>query len=325
MTLEACSRFRWKRVFAGTGSELRRKGMSADVVGHKVYLFGGFLWPGTHNDMAMYVVDAKNLFTWKELEVDGDIPTERSNHASWVYNDGIFLHGGRSHQTLEGVCIAKNDLWRYDMALNKFEMITASGKDLKHRRGHSASYVEAIEACIFYGGTSRYDSVIGALRCLNMKTLCCTAPVAKGLSPGCVHDQSTCVVGHTVFMFGGSPSRFKLLSSGRLVTLLHCHPEGYFTWSQPKVLGDFGMPRWRWGATLTRCGSRIFLVGGQTGERYDSRFHFYEWHEQKWYTIQGDQYSPQTSLHICVYVNKKIFACGGRGRNSCSPCVLRPA
>ena len=320
--LESCSRFRWEPVrWSRSAFEVNRHGMSAVVVGRHVYLLGGYDKETPREVWKTFVVDAAEEFKWRRLPLEGDLPDARSSHASWLHRDAIYVYGGKSLQA-GWQWEFKSDLWRFDLALQEFSEMVPSGVDLGGRRGHSASVVEALKVCVVYGGNGG-NGPMEELRCIDMETLHCSAPVPTGMSPGQMHDHGTCVVGNTIFLFGGYPSRFNLVTSGQILTLLHCTRSG-LRWSQPKLFGAGAIPRWRWGSTLTLCGSRIYLVGGQTGGRYASRFHFLNISTRQWYTVRSDKYTPRTSLHVCVYANKKMLVCGGRPESSRSACFLVP-
>jgi len=54
-------------------------------------VFGG--WNGKKGLADVYVLDTSS-WTWSKPSFSGSGPSERNNHATFVYKDKIFVHGG---------------------------------------------------------------------------------------------------------------------------------------------------------------------------------------------------------------------------------------
>lgn len=84
----------------------------------KLYVFGG------QNEESKYlndfwIFDIKSS-TWEKLSFDSykDIPNERSGHSSVLYNNEIYIFGGKTNPVIE-----VNDMWKFNPSTNKFMLV----------------------------------------------------------------------------------------------------------------------------------------------------------------------------------------------------------
>lgn len=73
-----------------------RAAHSCNVIGSKLYLFGG--WNGQAGLNDLYVLDTSSApARWEVPLAVGSPPTTRNNHATFVYQGKLYIHGGHDH------------------------------------------------------------------------------------------------------------------------------------------------------------------------------------------------------------------------------------
>ncbi len=67
------------------------------------------------NDLWKYDI---KLNLWEEIIPNGEVPRQRTGHTSVFHNGCIYIFGGKIANIQE-----RNDLWKYDISRNTFELI----------------------------------------------------------------------------------------------------------------------------------------------------------------------------------------------------------
>lgn len=117
-----------------------RDGHSACIVGHCMYIFGGF---EENIDQFSCDVHCLNLKTmeWRYIQTFGTAPTYRDFHSATVINDRMYIFGGRGdihspyHSQEEIYC---HKIVYLDLKTNHWHLPITTGKLPVGRRSHSA-------------------------------------------------------------------------------------------------------------------------------------------------------------------------------------------
>eukprot|EP01080_Neovahlkampfia_damariscottae_P002565 gene2565-3527_t len=105
-----------------------------------IYMFGGDGYPDFSNDIFQFSLED---LTWKIVEIKNQIkPKPRGFHSSFVYNDSMFIFGGKKkakyefqeHELL-------NDLYEFDFKTSTWKYITINGFQINGRY-ESQLYIE---------------------------------------------------------------------------------------------------------------------------------------------------------------------------------------
>lgn len=105
-----------------------------------MYIFGGLGSNGYKNDLYIYDIHLKK---WSKPNFTGDKPSSRHLHTALIYNEKMFIFGGKNDTYL-------NDIFEYDFELNHWSKIEESGDVPQKRYGHTA--VQIFGTMLISGG-----------------------------------------------------------------------------------------------------------------------------------------------------------------------------
>ena len=321
-SLSNCLRYSWRseRLGSGNSSDSPGAGLSAVLLGNKIYTLGSL---SARTRLAFSVLDYV-CHRWQSLNNSPDLPKQRGLQTAWLFQDSIFIFGGSSQSSR-----FSNSLYKYDTATGEWSECEQSGTVPSPRRFHSGDYLESRGECLVYGGQTS-EGTSDELLALSMETLRWRVPKSAGKSPGKIEQHATCQVGEKVYFFGGYQEDY-------LNTLHLVEPglSGRYLWSTPLVFGPY-IPPPREGASLSKCGRRLFLVGGSGNESFEDLSYF-SLDEQRWCKVHKRQFlapdrrdnksltSPMVRFHAGVYARAKLYILGGYRRGGTENCsVLKP-
>ena len=194
-----------------------------------------------------------------------------------------------------------------------------SGEIPSGRKAFSMDFIPNRDECVLFGG-STIQGTSSELFALKTDTMLWYKPKSKGSSPGKVERHATCVVGDSVYLFGGYYSGY----ANNALYVLKCSND-VFEWSSPVTTGL--TPETRFNATITHCGDqKLFVVGGDEGISVSDDLHIFDvrtsawnqvsarWNERTKFYMYGE--CPETYLHSTIYASEQLYVLGGLERSS---------
>ena len=308
----------WRSGSAKKGPRDRRSGMSATVVGHKVFVLGGVNRGNVAANMYMNVIDSSKDFKWSILHSTGEVPPLRWFHSSWLRKDKIYIYAGEMFA--EGGTINVSELWCFDILINSFTLVNPSGEELGSRVACTAGYIESLDLCVIFGGV-RLVTERGRPRCLNMGSMHASIPKIVGNGPLSMNRHGSCVVGKTIYMMGGEDDNLNPLRMS--INMLHCERFDRLRWSQPKETALSRSVPFRYSPTLTACGSRIFYLGGTSYEGHNETCYTFLIDQKRWERTEWAGMVPEQFGHVSFYANGVLYCYGGFVRDQRDAFFLR--
>ncbi|KAG7476412.1 hypothetical protein MATL_G00082610 [Megalops atlanticus] len=133
----------------------------------------------------------------------------------------------------------------------------------------------------------------------------------KGTPPSgrTYHTNSACV-GDRLFIFSGGEAGATPVSDPQL----HVFDSVSLTWSQPETQGR--PPSARHGHVVAAVGSKLYIHGGLSGEKFHSDMYLLDTVSLKWERVRakGDT-PPGMAAHSAVVLGKSIYIFGGMTPN----------
>ncbi|PKS09395.1 hypothetical protein jhhlp_004010 [Lomentospora prolificans] len=195
----------WSRVLPAGPRPSGRYGHSLNILGSKIFIFGGQVEGYFMNDLCAF--DLNQLQTpnnrWEVLipggESGGDsIPQARTNHSVITFNDKLYLFGGTNgYQWF-------NDVWSYDLTLNKWTQLDCIGYIPVPREGHAAAIVD--DVMYIFGGRTEDGTDLGDLAAFRITSRRWYTFQNMGPSPSPRSGHSMTAVSKSVVVVGGEPS-----------------------------------------------------------------------------------------------------------------------
>lgn len=152
VSVVTCSYFTFEQIPSFGYATKQSRFSTLIYANNSLYTFGGADINDYSNDLSCFSLT--NL-TWTLVDVNtDDIPSPRVNSFGFMYNDEIYIYGGKSKNAL------KNDLWSFNIAFNAWKKIECSGVLPKARIKPSVLFNES--SLFVYGGdtSSGVDSRI---------------------------------------------------------------------------------------------------------------------------------------------------------------------
>ncbi|GJC82776.1 tip elongation aberrant protein 1 [Colletotrichum liriopes] len=155
----------WSRALPAGTRPSGRYGHSLNILGSKIYIFGGQIEGYFMNDLAAFDLNQLQMPNnrWEMLIQNtdsggpavGKIPAARTNHSVVTFNDKMYLFGGTNgYQWF-------NDVWSYDPATNEWTQLDCIGYIPVPREGHAASIVD--DVMYIFGGRTEEGVDLGDL------------------------------------------------------------------------------------------------------------------------------------------------------------------
>ncbi|KAI1335334.1 hypothetical protein F5Y15DRAFT_428353 [Xylariaceae sp. FL0016] len=198
----------WSRALPAGPRPSGRYGHSLNIIGSKIYIFGGQVEGYFMNDLAAFdlnMLQAPNN-RWEILTENtdasklpkGKVPPARTNHSMITYNDKMYLFGGTNgYQWF-------NDVWCFDPTTNKWTLFDCIGYIPVPREGHAAALVE--DVMYIFGGRTEEGSDLGDLAAFRISSRRWYTFQNMGPSPSPRSGHSMTAVGKSVVVVGGEPS-----------------------------------------------------------------------------------------------------------------------
>ena len=252
----------WREVnFPGPADmEDPRAGITATLVGNKVYILGGQRNARSVQATSIFVLDLEAR-EWTKCEVpqgiDGRIQFSLYAHTATLVDDKILFIGG-----IIGMSgLARNRLvFSLDVALGEFSIVEAFGNP---KRGpiafHSADLQQSEEQIIVLGGQRQKGLVVPhPLFALNIKSMTWTKMTWKGQAPSSHGGHATCLVGTKLYIFGGFAPDHTILNDTHVLDLNYRVP--IFTQLKTDIT-----PEKRFGTILFQYKRHLFMFAGKSG------------------------------------------------------------
>lgn len=269
-----------------------RAAHSCNLVGNKLYVFGGWNGKKGLNDLHVLDVDAME---WSCPAVSGTPPTTRNNHATFVVGTKLYLHGG--HDGSKWLA----DLHVLDTEEENWSIPAVAGTPPSARACHTTTRLG--RKLYMFGG---YDGskCFNDLDLLDLDTMTWIQPRVSGTLPQARNAQTVTVVGKRLFLFGGHSGNKHLRDLNVLDTET-------MTWTQPDVSG--APPPGLRGHTANLIGHKIFLFGGYDGRGRSNDLYLLDTETLTWEHPPQSEFTPggRQRHTACVVGNKKLFVLGG--------------
>lgn len=180
-----------------------RTNHAAAAVGKRMFVFGG----NNNNEAGVYqvlddlhVLDADTL-TWSRPETTGCKPTARSGHSLTAIGDKLFLFGGGVWNERQGWVEKFNDVYVLDTRTMHWTKPQCSG--VVETSTFPITFAVGRYLFVFGGGSKPKHCVTNDLYILDTATYTWATPKVDGTPPQPRDMGTACVVGNTVYFFGG--------------------------------------------------------------------------------------------------------------------------
>ncbi|KAK2032943.1 kelch domain-containing protein [Colletotrichum zoysiae] len=198
----------WSRALPAGTRPSGRYGHSLNILGSKIYIFGGQIEGYFMNDLAAFDLNQLQMPNnrWEMLIQNtdsggpavGKIPAARTNHSVVTFNDKMYLFGGTNgYQWF-------NDVWSYDPATNEWSQLDCIGYIPVPREGHAAAIVD--DVMYIFGGRTEEGVDLGDLAAFRITSRRWYTFQNMGPSPSPRSGHSMTTVGKAVVVVGGEPS-----------------------------------------------------------------------------------------------------------------------
>ncbi|KAI9805344.1 MAG: Negative regulator of mitotic exit [Piccolia ochrophora] len=198
----------WSRAMPSGSRPSGRYGHTLNIVGSKIYIFGGQVEGAFFNDLVAFDLNTLQQPTnkWEMLVANsheggpppGQIPPARTNHTVVSWNDKLFLFGGTN-----GVQWF-NDVWTYDPRTNFWSQLDCIGYIPAPREGHAAALVG--DVMYIFGGRTEEGSDLGDLAAFRISSRRWYTFQNMGPSPSPRSGHSMTAYGKSIVVLGGEPS-----------------------------------------------------------------------------------------------------------------------
>ncbi|XP_051041229.1 rab9 effector protein with kelch motifs isoform X2 [Phodopus roborovskii] len=234
--------------------------------------------------------------TWYTLTRPGDKPCPRVGHScSYLPPVGdakkgkVFIVGGANpNQSFSDVHI---------MDLGTQQWDTATMEGLLPRYEHASFVPSCTPHNIWVFGGADQSGNRNCLQVLDPVTKTWTTPEVSSLppSPRTFHTSSA-AIGNQLYVFGGGERGAQPVQDVKL----HVFDANTLMWSQPETHGN--PPSARHGHVMVAAGTKLFIHGGLSGDRFFDDLHCIDIKKQHWTSLQFDTFLPPGRLDhsMCV-------------------------
>ena len=301
-----------------TISNIPRPGLTAHLVGSKVFTIGGSAGGAGNFISALHVLDL-NTNEWTDYNLPAE--TARRDHVSFLWNDYLYVYSGWRDRVL-------TDLFRIDLLeLRDAEFLECrwEGIEMLVFDYFSASLCETSEELVMFGG--KMDGVLSSRTfCMRVRSNSFYEPQVKGQIPRPRSMQSSCAVKNKVYMYGGnSPA----LADFHVLTILPAQ----YVWSQlARAIG--GCPT---EPGIVGVGGGVIILGGNG--RATRNFMVYSYKRKRYLSVgvRGasqfgdeihdiflDKFLPKIYSHAVVCTRDSLVVLGGYGADGRNYWTLQP-
>ncbi|KAL2891115.1 Tip elongation aberrant protein 1 [Ceratocystis lukuohia] len=197
----------WSRALPPTPRPSGRYGHTLNILGSKIYIFGGQVEGFFMNDLCAFDLNQLQSPTnkWEVLisntelsSTPSTMPSPRTNHTVVTFNDKLYLFGGTNGYEWF------NDVWCYDPTTNKWSQLDCIGYIPVSREGHAAALVD--DVMYIFGGRTEEGTDLGDLAAFRITTKRWYTFQNMGPSPSPRSGHSMTSVGKSIVIVGGEPS-----------------------------------------------------------------------------------------------------------------------
>ncbi|KAJ9386820.1 hypothetical protein DTO063F5_3478 [Paecilomyces variotii] len=198
----------WSRAIPPGPRPAGRYGHTLNILGSKIYIFGGQVEGFFFNDLIAFDLNALQnpANKWEFLirnshdggPPPGQIPPARTNHTIVSFNDKLYLFGGTN-----GVQWF-NDVWSYDPRTNLWTQLDCIGFIPAPREGHAAALVN--DVMYVFGGRSDDGTDLGDLAAFRISTKRWYSFQNMGPAPSPRSGHSMTTFGKQIIVMAGEPS-----------------------------------------------------------------------------------------------------------------------
>ncbi|GAB1311644.1 Negative regulator of mitotic exit [Madurella fahalii] len=198
----------WSRALPAGPRPSGRYGHSLNILGSKIYIFGGQVEGYFMNDLSAFDLNQLQMPNnrWEMLlpstdnggPPQGKAPPARTNHSMVTFNDKLYLFGGTNGFQWF------NDVWCYDPTTNLWSQLDCIGYIPSPREGHAAALVD--DVMYVFGGRTEEGADLGDLAAFRITTRRWYTFQNMGPSPSPRSGHSMTAVGKTIVVVGGEPS-----------------------------------------------------------------------------------------------------------------------
>ncbi|TGJ82823.1 hypothetical protein E0Z10_g5945 [Xylaria hypoxylon] len=198
----------WSRALPAGIRPSGRYGHSLNIVGSKIYIFGGQVEGYFMNDLSAFDLNQLQMPNnqWELLiknaengvTSSGQVPPARTNHSMITYNDRLYLFGGTNGFQWF------NDVWCYDPPTNKWTQLDCIGYIPSPREGHSAALID--DVMYVFGGRTEEGTDLGDLAAFRISSRRWYTFQNMGPTPSPRSGHSMTAVGKSIVVVGGEPS-----------------------------------------------------------------------------------------------------------------------
>ncbi|GAB7356853.1 hypothetical protein MBLNU459_g7724t1, partial [Dothideomycetes sp. NU459] len=198
----------WSRAAPAGPRPPGRYGHSLNILGSKIYIFGGQVEGFFFNDLVAFDLNALQQASnrWEILiqnTIDGgpphgQIPPARTNHSMITWNDRLYLFGGTDGVTWF------NDVWSYDPRTNSWTQLECIGYIPAAREGHASALVG--DVMYVFGGRTEEGNDLGDLAAFRITSRRWYTFQNMGPSPSPRSGHSMTAFNKHIVVIGGEPS-----------------------------------------------------------------------------------------------------------------------
>ncbi|OQO03087.1 hypothetical protein B0A48_11342 [Cryoendolithus antarcticus] len=198
----------WSRALPAGQRPPGRYGHTLNILGSKIYIFGGQVEGYFFNDLVAFDLNALQQASnrWEILvqnTIDGgpphgQIPPARTNHTMITWGDRLYLFGGTDGVTWF------NDVWSYYPHTNSWTQLECIGYIPSPREGHAAALVG--DVMYIFGGRTEEGTDLGDLAAFRITSRRWYTFQNMGPSPSPRSGHSMTTVGKSIVILAGEPS-----------------------------------------------------------------------------------------------------------------------
>ncbi|OAX83060.1 hypothetical protein ACJ72_02590 [Emergomyces africanus] len=198
----------WSRAVPPGPRPAGRYGHTLNILGSKIYIFGGQVEGFFFNDLVAFDLNALQNPSnkWEFLirnshdggPPPGKIPPARTNHTIVSFNDKLYLFGGTNG--LQWF----NDVWCYDPRANLWTQLDYVGFVPAAREGHAAAIIN--DVMYIFSGRTEEGADLADLAAFRITTKRWYSFQNMGPSPSPRSGHSMTAFGKQIIVLGGEPS-----------------------------------------------------------------------------------------------------------------------
>ncbi|TYJ96461.1 acyl-CoA-binding domain-containing protein 4 [Cucumis melo var. makuwa] len=242
---------------------------------------------------------SKKKAMWLYPKVMGFTPSERWGHSACYYQGNVYVFGG--------CCggLHFSDVLVLNLDTMIWTNMVTTGQGPGPRDSHGALIVG--NQMIVFGGTNGSKKV-NDLHILDLSTKEWVQPECKGNPPSPRESHTATLVGDDkLVIFGGSGE-----GESNYLNDLHILDLKFMVWMNIEVRGDIPVPRDSHSATAV--GHKLFVYGGDCGDRYQGGVDMLDVHSLTWSKLSVQGSSPGVRAgHAAVNIATKVYILGGVG------------